>query len=189
MRGYFDTTTLLRCVIEPGLYPRNWDLLRFVPYRVPLESFYFISLKFFAEKIFIPHGGTTLKLSPWVPNRILFLSYTNLNLYIFPMRLFLDFNLLAAFCYFLNEKFLKRRMVVCCWRIGDEFVSWRSKKNILFANIPKTIINIFLFIFLSPSRRIFKTYSVKNSRKIPIFFSKNMEQLFFLVIFSKFLGL
>ena len=121
---------------------RYWDMLLslgFIPEdgRGPIRvSFSFISLKFFPEDTFIPHVGTTLEWYPWDPNLILFLSY------IFPRRIFLDLNILAAFDKFETKIFLFDGWCRCCWRMGDGSVSWRWKKNILFDNISKTILNI-----------------------------------------------
>ena len=64
----------------------------------------------------------------------------------------------------------------------------KSKKITYLKNFSKTI-RYFFLVVSRPLRRVFKTFSVKNSEKIIfLFFVKNIE-LFFFNDFFDFLGL
>ena len=77
-----------------------------------------------------------------------------------------------------------RRASAACidgWVMGGQA---KSKKITYFKNFSKTTRYFFLVVSL-PLRRVFKTFSVKNSEKINFFFQK-FRTIFFSAIFSIF---
>ena len=151
----------------------------FLFYILPKWTFLGLSLRavsahFWPLRFFIPRR---VYLTQWYPYGV---PFESLSLLYPPRWTFLGFNLQTVSAHFWPPRFF---ILTDGW-MGDGRMVGQAKSKIImyFQHLSKTI-RYFFLVVSRPLRRLFKTFSDKNSRKKK---SKNYEKLFFSAIVSFF---